>query len=92
MKDSIEIIVDNAGGMTIQDIADQSVAYFPNRNDESAIDSLRKILDGADLTGWDLSEPDHYIDDATYNKEADSGGLKLWDEDDALAFLDAQGA
>jgi hypothetical protein len=87
MNSSIEIIEDNAGGLTIQNTETKAVANFGHKS--QAIDSLKSILEGDDMSGWDLSEPECYITDEEYTKHASSGGYRLWCEEEAREFVQA---
>ena len=85
MKTNIEIIEDNSGGLTIQNTETQAVAYFGHKS--QAIDSLKAILAGGDMTGWDLSEPEHYITDEEYSKHAPCGGYRLLTRAEVADFV-----
>jgi len=85
---TIEIIEDNAGGLTIQNTESKDVAYFDHKSDQAALDSLRAIIAGDDMSGWDLSDPECYISDQEYLKHASSGGYRTWDEDDIREHID----
>ncbi len=87
MNSSIEIIEDNGGGLTIQNTETKAVANFGHKS--QAVDSLKSILEGEDMTGWDLSEPECYITDEEYNKHESSGGYRLWDESEVREFVEA---
>ena len=84
---NIEIIEDNAGGLTIQNTATKAVANFGHKS--QAVDSLKSILEGEDMSNWDLSEAECYIDDEEYSKHASSGGYRLWDESTVREFVEA---
>ena len=87
---NIEIIEDNAGGLTIQNTETKAVAHFWHKSDQAALDSLKAILDGEDMSGWDLSDQECYITDEEYNKHASSGGYSTWDEAEIREHLDAE--
>ena len=87
MNTNIEIIEDNAGGLTIQNTATRAVANFGHKS--QAVDSLKSILDGEDMSDWDLSEPECYIDDEEYLKHATGGGYRRWDESTVRGFVEA---
>ena len=85
MNTNIEIIEDNAGGLTIQNTATKAVANFGHKS--QAVDSLKSILE--DMNNWDLSEPECYIDDEEYSKHVATGGYRLWDESTVREFVGA---
>lgn len=85
MNKNIEVIEDNAGGITIQNTETKDVAHFIDH--WAAEGDLKGILDGDDMSGWELSDPDCYITDEDYNKAKSSGGLKLLDEADIRELL-----
>lgn len=87
MNTDIEIIEDNGGGLTIQNTQTQEVAHFPHKSDKAAIESLKSILDGSDMSGWDLSDPEYYITDDEFRKHESSGGYREWDEDEAREYV-----
>lgn len=87
MTPNIEIIEDNAGGLTIQNIETKGVANFAHKSDQAALDSLKAILEGDDMSGWDLSDPECYITDEHYQKSASSGGLRIWGEEEIREHL-----
>lgn len=84
MNTNIEIIVDNAGGLTIQNTETKAVAYFEYKI--HAIESIQSLLKGDDMSGWETSDEDYYISDEEYQEEARVGGYKLWSEDDAKEY------
>jgi hypothetical protein len=84
MTTTIEIIEDNAGGLTIQNTATKAVAYFADKS--QAIDSIKDILAGGDMSGWDTSDAEYYISDEDYNKQAPNGGYRMWDDAEAREF------
>jgi hypothetical protein len=77
MNKNIEVIADNAGGITVQNTETKAVAYFPDIH--AAKDDLKSILDGDDMSGWDTSNPEHYITDEMYAEHESSGGYRAWD-------------
>jgi len=85
MKTNIEIIEDNSGSLTIQNAATKAVANFGHKS--QAVDSLKSILAGEDMSNWDLSEPEGYINDEEYSKHAHNGGYRLWDESAVRDFV-----
>lgn len=87
MNSNIEIIEDNAGGLTIQNTATKAVANFAHKS--QAVDSLKSILEGEDMSNWDLSEPECYISDEEFAQHQPSGGYRLWDEAETKEFVDA---
>lgn len=84
---NIEIIEDNSGGLTIQNTETKEVAYFGHKSDQAALDSLKAILEGDDMSGWDLHDPDYYISDEEYNKHVSTGGYNTWDEEEIRTAL-----
>lgn len=87
MNSKIEVIEDNAGGLTIQNTATEEVAYFEHKSEEAAVDSLKAILKGDDMSGWDVSDSECYINDEEYQKHASSGGYRIWDEQEIREHL-----
>jgi hypothetical protein len=86
---NIEIIEDNAGGLTIQNAKTKAVAHFDHKSDQAAIDSLKAILEGDDMIGWDLSDPECYLTDEEFQKHASSGGYRTWDESEVVEHISA---
>ena len=86
---NIEIIEDNAGGLTIQNTKTQAVAHFDHKSDRAAIESLRAILGGDTMDGWDLSESECYLTDTELAKHASSGGYRTWEESDVVNAIEA---
>jgi hypothetical protein len=86
---NIEIIEDNAGGLTIQNTKTQAVAHFDHKSDRAAIDSLKAILEGDAMIGWDLSDPECYLTDDELEKHASSGGYRTWEESDVVNAIEA---
>ena len=89
INSNIEIIEDNGGGLTIQNTKTKEVANFGHKSDQAALDSLKAILEGDDMSGWDLSAPECYITDEEYQKHASSGGYRAWDEEEIREHLEA---
>jgi len=89
MTANIEIIEDNAGGLTIQNTATKAVAHFGHKFEQAALAALKEILEGEDMSGWDLSDPECFITGDEYNKHASSGGYRIWDEDEIQEHLEA---
>ena len=85
MNMNIEIIQDNAGGFTIQNTASNAVAYFQCL--QYAADSLRAVLAGDDMSGWDLSDPEYFIADEVFDYYRDSG-MRLMTEAEIVELLD----
>lgn len=85
MNKHIEVIEDNACGITIQHTATKAVAHYPDRH--AAQHDLESILAGDDISGWDLSDPDYYITDEEYHKHSSSGGYKSLDQSDIEALI-----
>lgn len=85
MNTNIEIIEDNAGGLTIQNTETKACASFDHKS--QAVDSLLSVLDGEDMSGWDLSESENYITDEQYQEHVSSGGLRAWDEEEIKEFV-----
>lgn len=85
MNSNIEIIEDNAGGLTIQNTKTKAVACFGGKS--LAIDSIKSLLEGADMSGWDTNDAECYIADEKYQEHSQSGGYKLWSEDDAKEYV-----
>lgn len=77
MHKNIEVIQDNAGGITIQNTETKEVAYFADIHEAKA--DLKSILDGDDMSVWDLSDPECYITDEMYAEHDSSGGYRVWD-------------
>lgn len=84
---NIEIIEDNGGGLTIQDTETKKVCFFANRFSESALDSLRALVQGEDISGWEHSDPRYFISGEDYGLHEVSRGYKLWEEVDVLRHL-----
>lgn len=80
---NIEIIENNAGGLTIQNAVTKAVAHFDHKS--QAIESLKAILDGDDMSGWDCSDHELFITDEEFMKNLIN--LRLWDENDVRAFI-----
>jgi hypothetical protein len=85
MNTNIEIIEDNTGGITVQETDTRLVAYFEDKHD--AKDSLKDLLLGGSLSGWDTSGSGYYITDDEYNEHSQSGGYTSWSEDDVKEFV-----
>jgi hypothetical protein len=83
---NIEVIADNAGGLTIQNTQTKAVANFGHKSDADA-ETLQSILDGGNMTGWDESEPEYYISDEYYRANAPSGGLNMLNESEIEDLL-----
>lgn len=88
INSNIDIIEDNGGGLTIQNTETREVANFGHKSDQAAIDSLKAILKGDDMIGWDLSDPECYITDEEYHAQASSGGLRVWDEEEIREHIE----
>lgn len=86
---NIEIIEDNGGGLTIQNTETKDAANFGHKSDQAAIESLKAVLEGDDMSGWDLSDPELYITDEEYQKHSSSGGYRTWDEEATREHLGA---
>jgi len=89
MNSNIEIIEDNAGGLTIQNTDTKAVANFGHKSDKAALESLKSILEGDDMVGWDLSDPECYITDEEYQKHGCSGGYRTWSAEEVSEHLEA---
>lgn len=87
--DAIRVIEDNGGGLTIQNTETKKVANFVHKSDQAALDSLKAILDGDDMSNWDLSDPRCYITDEEYQAHASSGAYRTWDEEEIREYLEA---
>jgi hypothetical protein len=85
MNTNIEIIEDNSGGLTIQNTETKAVAYF--RDKILAVDSIKDLLEGEDMSGWDTCDSECYITDEEYQDRAQNGSYKLWGEDDAKEYV-----
>ena len=85
---NIEVIADNAGGLTIQNTQTKAVANFGDKSYADA-ETLQSILDGGNMTGWDLSDPECYISDEYYHANASSGGLNMLDESEIEDLLES---
>lgn len=85
IKSTIEVIEDNAGGLTIQDKETKLVANFDHKS--QAIESLQMLLEGGDMTNWDTSDSEYYISDEEYEKHVTNGGLIIWDQSDIENFV-----
>lgn len=85
MNKNIEVIEDNAGGLTIQNTETKAVCFFDHK--DGAIESLRGILDGDDMSGWDTSEPEHYITDEAFAEYEQTGGYTAWSKEDIEEFV-----
>ena len=84
---NIEVIEDNAGGLTIQNTQTKAVANFGHKSYADA-ETLQCILDGGNMTGWDLSDPEFYISDEYYRANA-SGGLNMLNESEIEDLLES---
>ena len=59
---NVEVIEDNAGGITVQNTETKQVAFFCDKLSENCIESLEELLEGGDIDDWELSPADHYIE------------------------------
>jgi hypothetical protein len=85
MNSNIEVIQDNAGGITVQNTETKAVAYF--QDTAAAKFDLKSILAGDDMSDWDLSDPDHYITDNEYARNQSSGGYRILTEDNIKELI-----
>lgn len=85
MNNNIEVIEDNAGGLTIQNTITKDVSYFEHKN--MACFSLEEILNDGDMSNWDLSDPAYYIPADQISKHLASGGYRIWTAKQIEEFL-----
>lgn len=79
MNKKIEVIEDNAGGITIQNTATKAVAEFDDRGSPAAYEALKAVLEGADMSDWDTEESG-FISAEDLAKHTPGVALRLWDE------------
>jgi hypothetical protein len=77
--DKIEILLDNSGGITIQNTLTKAVCIYPDHY--AAADSIAAIYDGEDMSDWDHSDADCYISDEYYSQHAPNGGIRIIGKD-----------
>lgn len=83
--DQIEILLDNSGGITIQNTETRAACFFPDHF--AAADDIAEIYDGDDMTGWPCSNPEHYITDKYYSQHSPNGGIRIIGKDDLARML-----
>lgn len=90
MKTEIEVIEDNAGGLTIQNTQSRAIANFGHKSEAAAVESLKTILAGADMSDWDLSDPALYITDDQFEaaKARTPGALYKWSEEEIRTHIE----
>ena len=77
--DQIEILLDNAGGITIQNTETKAVCHFVDHYAAAA--DIAAIYNGDDMSEWEYSEPECYITDEYYSQHAPSGGIRIIGKD-----------
>jgi hypothetical protein len=88
MNDNIEVIIDNSGGVTIQNTETKAVCYFEDIHSAHAIDALDGILNGSDMSDFDESDPSYYIEEEDYqNVVHNGGGISKLDESELRNYL-----
>lgn len=84
---SIEVIEDNGGGLTIQNTETKKVCFFADKSSEGALDSLKHLVQGDDMSGWEPSDPRYFISDIGYGIYKESQGYKMWEEINIMRHL-----
>lgn len=81
----IEILLDNSGGIIIQNTETKAVAVFADQY--AAADDIAAIYEGDDMSDWDLSEPDCYITGEYYSQHSPNGGIRIIGKDELERLL-----
>jgi hypothetical protein len=72
IENSYEIIFDNGGGAMLQ-----TPEYCHHYSDMKHLaNDVKALLDGDDPEDWDGDEPENFVDDESYRRHAENGGLK----------------
>jgi len=71
----IEILLDNSGGITIQNTDTKAVCHFVDHY--AAADDIKAIYNGDDMSEWEYSDPEYYITDEYYSQHAPNGGIRI---------------
>ena len=88
MNDNIEVLIDNSGGVTIQNTVTKAVCYFDSVESEHAIVTLDHVLNGSDMSDFDESDPSYYIEEDDYQALVhNGGGISKLDESELRAYL-----
>lgn len=83
--DQIEILLDNSGGITIQNTETKAVCFFSDH--DAAADDIAAIYDGDDMSDWQHNEPEYFITDEYYSQHAPNGGIRIIGKDDLERLL-----
>lgn len=81
---NIKIILDNGGGITIQNESTLLASYFASVGE--ARHDLNGVLTGDDMSGWEASAQD-YLTPEMIEEHAGIGGYRVLDDEDVIDLL-----
>lgn len=92
MNQSIQVIEDNTGAITIQSSDTAQGLRFDHKSSLPALDSLKAVLEGSAMRDWDEADHFQFISPGEFERHSESAGFILWDECDIRSHIAKQHA